>query len=512
MLEVKDLTITIDVNRPLVKNLSFVVNEGDKVAIIGEEGNGKTTLLKSIYCPKEIKSYAHISGSINIKNNKIGYLAQFLDTNWDKLLVKDYFLRNNYDSDINYDIYNELGSIIKIFISLNLSDSLLDQKISTLSGGEKVKMQLAKIIFEGYDILLLDEPTNDLDIETLELLEEFILNTKAPIIYISHDETLLEKTANAILHMEQIKKKSDVRNTFEKISYLEYVENRQRALDKQTQLAASEKKAYMEAKQILSHQKSSVRSVQIKIKDSAVRRTLNKKMKNILSQEKKLENKDITSRPDVEDSIYSSFDLNLSIPNNKIVLDYKLDKLKVGNKTLAQNIHLVVKGPSKVVITGRNGCGKTTLLNKIYDYLKEDDSINVSYMPQNYSEELDINEVALDYLKENSLDLNETIIRAYMGNMKFTKEEMITKINNLSGGQKAKLMLLKMIFARSNVLILDEPTRNLSPLSNPVIREMLKDYKGAIISVSHDRKYIKEVCDINYELTYEGLKDITLRS
>lgn len=506
MLEVKDLSLIVQVNRILINKLSFIVHEGDKVAIIGEEGNGKSTLLKAIYNSNEIKSYCQIEGTINNNGLNIGYLRQFLDEEWDEQSVIDFFLKDNYNETINYDYYEKIGNLNKILSSLNVRNEILEQQIKTLSGGEKVKIQLAKLLLNDYDLLLLDEPTNDLDIEILEWLESFILTTNKPIIYITHDETLLENTANCILHIEQIKVKNEARNTFKRISYIEYINERNIMLSKQNQQAIKEKKEYLEAKRILNQQKSSVRSHQIKIKDSSVRRTLNKKMKNIKSQEKKLEDKPLTTKPDVEEAIYSEFQSDLKIHNNKVILDFKIDKLTIGNKLLAKNIKLCVQGPEKIVISGKNGCGKTTLLNKIYEELKTREDIEVCYMPQNYNEELDENISALDYLKKINPDLDETVIRAYMGNMKFTSEEMTYLIKNLSGGQKAKLLLLKMILIKCNVMILDEPTRNLSPLSNPVIREMLKDFNGAIISVSHDRKYINEVCNTNYELTEEGLK------
>ncbi|MCD8562331.1 MAG: ATP-binding cassette domain-containing protein [Bacilli bacterium] len=173
------------------------------------------------------------------------------------------------------------------------------------------------------------------------------------------------------------------------------------------------------------------------------------------------------------------------------------------NKILSKEIKLEIKGPKKIGIIGRNGTGKTTLLNLIYEEIKKDDRLIVSYMPQEYEKEFDLQEVGLDYLKKVCDD--ETVIRAFMGNMKFTREEMEYKIKSLSGGQKAKLILLKMFLNKSNVMILDEPTRNLSPLSNPVVRKILSEYEGAIISVSHDRKYLKEVCDSIYYLNEDGL-------
>ncbi len=160
------------------------------------------------------------------------------------------------------------------------------------------------------------------------------------------------------------------------------------------------------------------------------------------------------------------------------------------------------------MIIGRNGSGKTTLFNKIYENLKNRENIKLGYMPQNYSLSLPMNNTALEYLSSSLSKEDITRARTLMGSMKFTSEEATSKIKELSDGQKTKLILLKLILTDSNVLLLDEPTRNLSPLSNPVIREVLKEYKGTIISVSHDRKYITDVCDTVYNLTKDGLKKV----
>ena len=174
-----------------------------------------------------------------------------------------------------------------------------------------------------------------------------------------------------------------------------------------------------------------------------------------------------------------------------------LDELKINGKILSKNINLSVIGKKKLVILGKNGSGKTTLLKKILEKLKETPNIKVGYMPQNYDEVLNNYSKVLDFLSENNEE-SITRIRSLLGMLKFTSEEMLNDISNLSGGQKAKIFLLKMFLDKSNVLLLDEPTRNLSPLSNPVIRKLLKEYPGSIISVSHDRKYIEEVCDTKF--------------
>ena len=204
-----------------------------------------------------------------------------------------------------------------------------------------------------------------------------------------------------------------------------------------------------------------------------------------------------------------SFDVEAVVPNGKVVLDLSLPELKIGERVLARNIELNVTGPRKVAIVGKNGIGKTTLIREMKDIIEETEGINLGYMPQNYGEVLNSQDIVLDYLLEDLEGLDISTISAYMGRIKLTWQEMNGEIGELSYGQRAKLMILKMMLSGKNVLLFDEPTRNLSSLSNPVIREMLKNYKGAIIGVSHDRKFLKEVCDIVYKLDENGLKEVT---
>lgn len=195
MLEVKNLTIkNIKNEKEIIKDLSFTVNKNDKLAIIGEEGNGKSTLLKCIYNQDLIKDYTIVTGKI-IKNNlNIGYLEQFLESSWENQIVEDYFVKKLSNSEIDYEKYAEIYKLNEIFEMLNLDyDKFKDKLIGNLSGGEKVKIQIAKILLNSPDLLLLDEPTNDIDIETLEWLEEFILTSNVPIVFISHDEVYLRK-------------------------------------------------------------------------------------------------------------------------------------------------------------------------------------------------------------------------------------------------------------------------------------------------------------------------------
>lgn len=499
MFEIKDLDILVG-TRYLIKSLSLTLNKGDKLAIIGEEGNGKSTLLKSIL---GICEYGSISGSINFNNNKIGYLKQTLENNDLKKKVHGFLF---IDDEDYYSKINDLYNYLEI---LKLGDDIFNQKMETLSGGEKIKVSILKILLENPDILFLDEPTNDLDIASLKWLELFINNTNKPIIYVSHDETLLSNTANMILHLEQIKHKTECRHTLLRTNYNDYVEKRLRLLSKQTQLAYSEKRNFNKKYEKLNQIMQKVEHLQntISRSDPHGAQVLKKKIHTLKYQENKLNNEQLTHLPDVEEEINFFFE-KVSISSTKKILKLKIPELKINNKLLSKNIELDIIGNNHICIIGDNGSGKTTLLKIIYNILKNRNDLKVGYMPQTYDDILLNYTRVLDFICPSNDKEEITKARMYLGNMKFTKEEMIGKVDNLSNGSKAKLFLMKLVLDKCNVLILDEPTRNVSPLSNPIIRKVLNDFDGVIISVSHDRKYIEEVALTLYLLDVNGLKKI----
>lgn len=496
MLEINNLSIKVH-NKYLIKDLSLILNKKDKLAVIGEEGNGKSTFLKAIL---GIADFAEVEGTINIKENRIGYLEQSLTE--DELEKTGY----EYLFTSDEDYYNYVNSFYKYLDRLNLKDDLLDRKLKTLSGGEKVKIRIVKLLLEEYDILLLDEPTNDLDIETLEWLETFINKLEQPVIYVSHDETLLSHTANMILHIEQIKHKTECRHTLVRIDYDTYVVERLNKLNKQAQMAKSEKRKYQEQQSKLQQvmQKVEYQQNTISRSDPHGARLLKKKMHSLKSQQKKLDNKELTELPEVEESIHFFFE-EVEIPKSKTIISISIKELKVQDKILSKNIALDVIGNPHICIIGQNGVGKSTLIKELYNALKTRDDIKVGYMPQNYEDILSCYDKVIDFIAPSSKKEDITKARMYLGNMNFTREEMEGSITELSNGTKAKLILIKLVLDKCNVLLLDEPTRNVSPLSNPVIRKVLKEFQGTIISVSHDRKYIEEVIDKLYTLTPEGL-------
>ena len=507
MLQVKNLTITHKKdNRVLLDKFNLVLNDGDKCAIIGEEGNGKSTLLKLIFDEELVDTYVDFSGEIIRNNSCIGYLAQELTLEEKAQTIYEFMCELPMFFELTPQELADAARKLKLTMELFYSE----QKMGELSGGEKIKLQLARLMLMRPDVLLLDEPSNDLDIVSLHWLEKFINEAKIPVLYISHDETLLENTANKIVHLEQLKRKQECKYTVEKAGYRDYVDRRISGLAHQEQVAQKERADYEKQQEKFRQIQQKVEHAQnvISRQNPSGGRLLKKSMHRIKAYEARFEKEyeNMTDIPETEEAIFIKFGEKATMPAGKTVLEYELPQLTVEDRLLARDIFLRVKGPEKVCIIGRNGCGKTTLLRKIAEELLARTDVKASYMPQNYEELLNLELTPVEFLSETGDKEEISRIRTYLGSMKYTPDEMLHKIADLSGGQKAKILLLKMSMSGSNVLILDEPTRNFSPLSGPVIRDMLKGFGGTILTISHDRKYISEVADVVYELTENGLE------
>lgn len=510
MFKCNSVTLVLKSGREIVKDLNITLNNDDKLAIIGEEGNGKSTLIKYFYNEEIIDDYCFYNGIKNISKNKIGYIPQSMDKRWFDYNIEEFFLKDEIDGEYNYDIYNELYKVEKLFTKFGLAIELLndERRIGSLSGGEKLKIQLIKILLRKPELYLFDEPTNDLDLESLELLEEFMIETHEPLIFISHDEELLSSVSNMILHLEQIKRKSEMKFTLEKLNYDDYVELRNRNIDKQNMAAYRTSKEKERKRQILLRQHTLVANdLNRAVRQPSWGRILAKKMANIKAQEKRLDKMEVIEKYVPEESINIFFEDDIYIPNKKVILDIKDFKLAIDNNVLSFNINFNLTGAKKVAIVGANGVGKTTFIKEVLKMLNNVNNISVGYMPQNYDELIDTKLTPVSYL-QSYLGYDKEIkskIMNCLGALNFVEYEMINNIESLSGGQRAKLYLIKLVLSKNNVLILDEPTRNLSPLSTPVIRKILKDFKGTILAVTHDRKFIKESFDEVYELRKNGL-------
>jgi ATPase subunit of ABC transporter with duplicated ATPase domains len=496
--------------RPLLEDFSLVLNSGDKAVIIGEEGDGKSTLLKWIYDPALVSGYAEANGERIIHGAKTGYLPQELSQKDNGSTVYAYF------AESDAFLLKTPGELAKLAAEMHLDIAFFyrDQRMHTLSGGEKVKAQLMRILMEDPDVLLLDEPSNDIDMETLVWLESFILHVPQPVLYVSHDEVLIEHTANMVIHMEQLNRKHVSRCTIMHMSYTEYVSWRQANMANRKSLALTQRKEQKIHEEKLSRIRQKVEHDQASVsrQDPHGGKLLKKKMHVVKAMERRYEKQkqNMAEIPETESSILLQIgDDSSTVPSGKTVLDYSLPVLRTpdGSRVLSGNIHLFIKGPEKICITGRNGAGKTTLLRKIAEELLARSDLKAEYMSQNYADLLDDSLTPISFLAPSGSREDVTRTRTMLGSLRYTPGEMEHGLSELSGGQKAKVLLLKLSLSQADVLILDEPTRNFSPLSGPVIRKALHDFPGAIISVSHDRRFIREVCSRIYVLSKEGLQE-----
>lgn len=510
MLQIKNLNITHKKDlRVLLQDFSCVLNDGDKAVIIGEEGDGKSTLLKWIYTPELIEEYAEAAGERIVNRERLAYLPQELPGEYMGKSVYEFFTE---EPSFYERTPKELGKLAKDF---NVSQEFFygEQLMGTLSGGEKVKAQLMRLLLAEPTVLLLDEPSNDIDMETLEWMEKMINNWQHIILFISHDETLIENTANLVIHIEQIQRKTKTRHTVIRLPYRKYLAERRNQFAKQEQQAMEERREKKIRDEKFRRIYQSVEHAQAVVSRQSPGEAalLKKKMHAVKSMEKRFEREDqeMTEIPEEESAIYFRLgDKSAAIPAGKGVIDFSLDRLCAPGegRVLAENVRLLIRGSEKICIVGSNGAGKTTLLKQMAEELLRREDIHAEYMPQNYEDMLSLEMTPVDYLDTSGDKEERTRIRTYLGSLKYTADEMDHPIAQLSGGQKAKVLLLKMSLSGANVLLLDEPTRNFSPLSGPVIRRMLADFPGAIISISHDRKYIDEVCGKVYRLTEGGLQ------
>ncbi|MCW1067124.1 ATP-binding cassette domain-containing protein [Streptococcus anginosus] len=504
MLQIRHLTIThLKDFKNMVNDLSLTVNTSDKIAIIGEEGNGKSTLLKLLMNDALVSDYVSYSGGIQKSYSHYAYLPQTLPENERKLSLNDYFF-GDLDIDLDYSKLYRFAQELH-FDSERFTSQ---QTIATLSGGELLKIQLLKILSTDWDLLFLDEPSNDLDLDTLIWLENFLQNTPRTVIFVSHDESLLSHAATKIVHLELVKKKQEARTTVRNLDYENYSQQRQTSFEKQTKDAKKEREEYQKAMAKHQRVKQSVEHVLRHTYDSTAGRLLSKKMKNILSQERRFnrEATKMTELPTQADAINLQFSTITPLPSTKRVVTLKQMYLKVGERTLAKNINFELLGQEKIGIIGENGVGKSTFLKELRNLLQNKRGITLGYMPQNYQDMLNETDSPIDFLTSTGEAIEREKILTHLASLQFTRNEVHHPISQLSGGQKAKLLLLKMVLDQANVLLLDEPTRNFSPTSQPQIRKLFTDYSGAIITVSHDRTFLKEVCQKIYRLNETGIE------
>ena len=506
MIKINHLTITQNKDlRDLVSDLNITIQDGEKVAIIGEEGNGKSTLLRTLM--GERLSDFTIRGEIQSDLQALAYIPQHLPEELKKKSLQDYFFLES--ADLDYSILYRLAEELHFDSSRFASD----QEIGSLSGGEALKIQLIHELSKPFEILFLDEPSNDLDLETVDLLKKQVQKIGQTVIFISHDEDFLSQTADTIIHLRLVKHRKEAETLVEHLDYDSYCEQRKSSFVRQSQQAANDQRVYDKTMEKHRRVKQNVETALRATKDSTAGRLLAKKMKTILSQEKRFEKEaqSMTQKPLEEEQIQLFFSDIEPLAASKVLVRLEKESLSIGERVLAQELQLTVWGQDKIGIIGPNGVGKSTLLAKLQQLLNDKREILLGYMPQDYQETLQLELSPVKFLSQTGHKEEVQKIQSHLASLNFSYPEMHHQIRSLSGGQQGKLLLLNLVLRKPNFLLLDEPTRNFSPTSQPEIRKLFATYPGGLVTVSHDRRFLKEVCRSIYRLTENGLEIVDLQ-
>ena len=506
MIKINHLTITQNKDlRDLISNLNITIQDGEKVAIIGEEGNGKSTLLRTLM-GERLADFT-IKGEIQSDLQALAYIPQHLPEELKKKSLQDYFFLES--TDLNYSILYRLAEELHFDSDRFASD----QEIGSFSGGEALKIQLIHELAKPFDILFLDEPSNDLDLETIDWLKGQIQKIRQTVIFISHDEDFLSQTADTIVHLRLVKHRKEAETLVDHLDYDRYSEQRKANFARQSQQAANDQRAYDKTMEKHRQVKQRVETALRNTKDSTAGRLLAKKMKNVLYQEKRFEKtaQSMTQKPLEEEQIQLFFSDIEPLAASKVLVRLENETLSIGERILAQGLQLTVRGQEKIGIIGPNGVGKSTLLAKLQQLLSDKREISLGYMPQDYQETLNLDLSPVEFLNQTGHKEELQKIQSHLASLNFSFPEMHHQIHSLSGGQQGKLLLLNLVLRKPNFLLLDEPTRNFSPTSQPEIRKLFANYPGGLVTVSHDRRFLKEVCSTIYRLTEYGLEVVDLQ-
>ena len=507
----------------IIDKASFHVNAGDKVGIVGRNGAGKTTLLNMLtgelgidegeffvsqntrigYLKQRdnfLKEHTvreamdHIFDHLHRLEEEIHRAADAVAANPDDVRLQEKLdaLQREYDLKGGYTYKSEITGILS---SMAFGEEFYDKKISSLSGGERTRLALAALLLEKPDLLLLDEPTNHLDIGTLKWLEQYLSSYKGTIMIVSHDRYFLDRTVNRIFEVENHKVYCYEGN------YTDFAA-------KKSQRRESELRAYNSQQREIARQEEMIRRMK--------QHNTEKLVKRAQSREKRLEHVERLTRPEGEmGRMKIHFKQNFQSGNDVIMAEGLTKEFGRGadRKRLFENAALDIKRGERICIVGPNGVGKTTLLRMIMGELaptegrlKVGHNVAFGYYDQGQLL-LNENNTVLEELKESYRLYTDTEMRSILGRFLFRGDDVFLTVGSLSGGEKARLSLLKMMLSGANTLILDEPTNHLDIDSKEVFEEALLEFPGTAIVVSHDRYFLQRIPTRILELTREGINE-----
>lgn len=501
--------------QPVLSNVSFHIEDYDKAAVVGINGAGKTTLLRII-----VGQLQADDGIVTLSKDKsLGYLAQNQDvdsenTIYDELLsvkadlismeqkiremehkmklvsgaeleaLMDSYARLTHSFELSNG-YAYKSEVVGVLKGLGFEEAEFSKKISTLSGGQKTRVALGRLLLLKPDLIILDEPTNHLDLNSIMWLETYLLNYKGAVLIVSHDRYFLDRIAGKIIEIDQTKAVSFTGN------YSDYA-------IKKEQLRATAMNAYLKQQQEIRHQEEVIEKLKSFNREKSIKRAE--------SREKMLSKIEVLDKPTLaRTDIHMTLIPRCTSGNDVLHID-GLSK-SFGSQTLFTDMEMDIKRGEHVAIIGDNGTGKTTILKIINDLVPADKgqillgtNVHIGYYDQEHHV-LHMDKTLFDEISDAYPYLSNTEIRNTLAAFLFTGDDVFKRIDNLSGGERGRMSLAKLMLSESNFLILDEPTNHLDITSKEILEDALNAYEGTVLYVSHDRYFINRTASRILELS-----------
>ena len=508
MLDINNLGVSFG-GEVLFENLSFRIGRGDRIGLIGKNGAGKSTLLKLLAG----KNSPSVGGMSLEKNATIGYLPQELEVENHRTVLEETFqafpeilknqsrqdevskllkTRTDYETDEYQELIQELSDLgsafevmggyqykaqsEKILAGLGFTPLDFDQLTATFSGGWRMRIELAKILLKSHDILLLDEPTNHLDIDSIEWLEQFLMKYKGSVVLVSHDIMFLDQVTNRTIEIVN-KRHFDLKKPYTLFMSLRY--------EMRAQQQAAQKN---QEKQIQQTEKL-IERFRAKASKASMAQSLIKKLD-------KVERIEI----DAEETEAMKLKFPVALQPGKMIFETKGLAKSYGDKKVLNDVDLYIERGTKLAFVGQNGQGKSTLAKLLVSVIKGSGNlrlghnVKIGYFAQNQSETLEASKSVLEIVQDAATVENRTRVRDMLGAFLFKGDAVEKKVSVLSGGERNRLALCKLLLQPFNVLVMDEPTNHLDIQSKKILKEALNHFEGTLLMVSHDRDFLSGLC------------------